>query len=782
MEYEPDNKCELLSPAGDLEAAYAAFANGADAVYLGLKRFSARSGATNFSKDDILQIVSYARKLEPIRKVYVAVNTLIKEDEIGDLIDMLCIIDMAGVNGVIIQDWGVYNLIKNYFPKLAIHASTQMAVHNSAGCEIFKSLGFSRVVLAREMTLDEIKDASSQGIETEVFVHGALCYSYSGLCLYSAMTYKASANRGCCAYPCREFFSSKKESGYFFSMKDLAILDDIKKLREVGVTSLKIEGRKRTVNYTASVTELYRKILDNNLLKGEKERLIEKAKISFGRKWTSLYLASRDNQDVIDKNTTGHIGIEAGQVARFYKKGKTSYVGFIASVDFSKHDVLKIELLELYKVFSFPVADILIKEKGKNKKIFEVKKGQDVDVALPDDCPFIANGSRIFCASSKDLKSQINLGKSVNAKEALYGLDVDLQVAEKQIGASILVKLLDGDVLEVFFASEGHFTKALKNNTSEILEAFAKLGGTDFYVSNIKLRGDDFFVPLSFIKDFRRKMVAKLEQSIENAFLKKSQNVKEQVINEERSVIIDNVKYIGAFSNFKHLQLLEKELDNFHEVMILIDAVDIKEIVELSKIYQDRLRLLMPIICRNEDYLKLKDKVSELLKLGFKKWEITGLWCFSLLETLPRKDAVINLGLNITSSWSLYVMNSQSAKTLLDFGISRFTLCLEDDEDNFLRIAKTYPQNAALTIFHNTPLFISANNALDIVEDTEIESKKKQKLIIKKHQKNYDVINKQPFICDDKKLNCKFIKLDFVSNMLELKAINNIIRTKVYKA
>ena len=234
-------KQELLAPAGDIEAGYAALYYGADALYLGLRQFSARATATNFSEEELCQITGYAHSRG--RKIYVTINTLVQNDELENLNKSLNICLKTRVDGVIVQDLGVAYIVKNYYPELELHASTQMAVHNKEGALYLKKMGFKRVVLARELTLEEIKEiAAISDLETECFIHGALCYAYSGLCQFSSFETGMSANRGKCLYPCRACFGGDLGNKHLFSMKDMALQEDVLKLP---ATSLKIEGRKK---------------------------------------------------------------------------------------------------------------------------------------------------------------------------------------------------------------------------------------------------------------------------------------------------------------------------------------------------------------------------------------------------------------------------------------------------------------------------------------------------------------------------------------------------------
>ena len=284
---------ELLAPAGGPDAAYAAFHYGADAIYLGLKKFSARAEAENFTLEETAEVVAYAHSLTPPRRVFVTVNTLLRQDELPELVETLAALDDMGVDALIIQDLGVRWLARHYFPRLELHASTQLAVHNRAGAATLHHLGFSRVkVLARELTFEEVHDVTAAaGVETEVFIHGALCYSYSGLCLFSSQTLGRSGNRGKCAYSCRHEFTISgapstlrdgsevkrdPHQGFpTFSMKDLAKTCRIicPPLRLGGRLLLQDRGpQEKPALYVATTTDYYRKLLDGKLATMRAER------------------------------------------------------------------------------------------------------------------------------------------------------------------------------------------------------------------------------------------------------------------------------------------------------------------------------------------------------------------------------------------------------------------------------------------------------------------------------------------------------------------------------
>ena len=263
-------KIELLSPVGDFECLKAAVQNGADAVYLGASAFSARARATNFDNNQLYEAICYA-KLRNV-KVHLALNTLLKNDEFNQAVNLAINAYNFGVDAIIVQDLGLASYLHKNHPEIPLHASTQMTVHNLDGVNQLEKAGFSRVVLSRELSLEEIQYIrQNTKLELEVFIHGALCISYSGQCLLSSMIGGRSGNRGLCAQPCRLQYelieeSNKKISvlnkGYLLSPKDNFGVTFLPELIKSGISSLKIEGRMKTPTYVAVVTKFYRKYID----------------------------------------------------------------------------------------------------------------------------------------------------------------------------------------------------------------------------------------------------------------------------------------------------------------------------------------------------------------------------------------------------------------------------------------------------------------------------------------------------------------------------------------
>ncbi len=254
-------KPELLLPAGNIEAFHAAIEAGADAIYLGLKKFNARNRARNFLIQQLPTLIKKANEHEV--KVFVTVNTVVKNNELPDLISFLHNLEQAGPYSIIVQDLGIVQIVRQYFPKLTVHASTQMNFHNSLGSKFAKRVGIKRIVLARELTQSEIRlIAKKSDVELEVFIHGALCYSVSGMCLFSSYLGGAGANRGMCAQPCRRLYSQNDTTSYLFSLKDNIQFDSLDFLSRCKIASLKVEGRMKSANYVYTVGSKYRAFLD----------------------------------------------------------------------------------------------------------------------------------------------------------------------------------------------------------------------------------------------------------------------------------------------------------------------------------------------------------------------------------------------------------------------------------------------------------------------------------------------------------------------------------------
>ena len=348
-------KPELLLPVGNAETFHAAVAGGADAIYLGLRMFNARGRASNFSHIQLWALLDEAKKSNVA--VYLTVNTLIKNEEIPDLLDFLYFISRTKLDAIIIQDWGVYYLVKKHFPKITLHASTQMGIHNSLGTKHLEPKVFTRAVVARELRFDELKSISKKSkIELEVFVHGALCYSFSGMCMFSSFLGGAGANRGLCAQPCRRsFFAEGDTKGeYFFSLKDNQQISLIPEMAKLGIDSLKVEGRMKSGEYVNTVAKAYRMTIDDHSKVEESKDILT---YDTGREKTSYFMDNDVKDAITDNPNTGYL---LGTVVRTDRDG--FYIN--ASEDIEEGFRLRIKSHKSDSQITIKIRDNFSREKG----------------------------------------------------------------------------------------------------------------------------------------------------------------------------------------------------------------------------------------------------------------------------------------------------------------------------------------------------------------------------------------------------------------------------------
>jgi putative protease len=304
----PPTVCELCAPVGSFDSFQAAIDGGANAVYLGLTDFNARLRARNFTAKTLSHLVPLAHRQNV--KVYVTLNTLIKQAELEPVVHTLYQVDQVGADAAIVADLGLIRIARRSFPGLRLHASTQMAVHNSAGIAAIERLGCSRAVVARELTFEELRamQASSR-IGLEVFVHGALCYCLSGLCLASSFLGGASGNRGRCTQACRRKFETGTGQGFYFSPRDLSLADFLPRLSKLGIAALKIEGRMKNAAYVYKTVSGYRRLLDGDTSRTPGELLDQ----DLCRPKTSSFFKGREQAGVIDATRSG-VGSSLGKI------------------------------------------------------------------------------------------------------------------------------------------------------------------------------------------------------------------------------------------------------------------------------------------------------------------------------------------------------------------------------------------------------------------------------------------------------------------------------------
>lgn len=730
-------KTELLSPAGNLMAGYAALYYGADAVYLGLKNFSARSKAENFDKDQLNEFTAFAHTKG--KKVYVALNTLIQEKELPLLLEALDACKQCQIDALIVQDIGVARIVKKYYPELVLHASTQMAIHNEEGALFLKQIGFKRVVLARELSLNKIKKiAAIPDLEIEVFIHGALCYCYSGLCLFSSILYGESANRGKCLYPCRALFKTKEKESHLFSMKDFALLENVLKLPNC---SLKIEGRKKSPLYVAAVTDYYRTLLDKRKVNKEKENNIKQI---FSRLWTDLNFNGK-NHHVIDEDFVGHRGLYIGNVGKVIHK--TLY--FKTNYPVMRYDGLQIDIPGIEKPLGFSIQELKIN----HKNVFESKKGDIIEVSLPSHCPYIPQNSPIYLASSMRVKGSYPF---THPKPNEFKIRPKIKVSATITPESVRLEALGFSVEEKGIFLPVNNPDKLKSNIEKTLQ---KYKDTNFEACPIHIHNEhNLFVPLSLLNDLRRKLYTAIQ-------LPKTTPILPHLTKQPQQ----HPQWILKTDFPTYLSHIEKKL--FSEFIILIDRhFTLKQISFLPK---EKIRIALPTTEQNpHTFLSI---IEKLIKNGYRKWEIGNFWGMSLLQKYSNLD--------ISYAPSLYMLNSQAILHAQELNASRISLSVEDTKDNLYQLASTSPLPTTLIVYQNIPLFTSQHclhkNCATCAKKTFFTKiqKNNQKFIAQTKECETKVFSESPFYLKDySTIPSTFYQIDLTYLNYEEKQIQHLIQ------
>lgn len=490
-------KIELLAPAGSIESLYSAVQSGADAVYLGGSKFSARAYASNFDEENMINAVNYCHLYGV--KVFITINTLIKENEMQEAIEYVRFLYSIGVDALIIQDVGLAYLIRQNFPDFELHASTQMTVHNGEGALLLKDAGFKRIVLSRELSLHEIEHISKDlGVETEIFIHGALCVCYSGQCLMSSMIGGRSGNRGRCAQPCRLPYTlidrknNRESSAYILSPKDICTLEDLEKIIASSTSSLKIEGRMKRPEYVAGVVDVYRRAVDsiyeNRYFDLEKEN--NKLLKLFNREgFSKAYMLGNKGRDMMAYNFPKNTGVPVGKVIK----------GSI--VELSEDVALGDGIRNGEEGF---IVSKIIKD---GNEVSEAFKGEKIKL-IPSK---YKSGDNLYKTSDiKLLKELEGFFKNNYERKIELPLNIKFKVNEPLI--------LRTQYDSMCFSAEGDIVQtALKKplDNSKVQENLKKSGDTAIKFNEINIECfEEGFLPVSAINSVRRELVEKIEQYI----------------------------------------------------------------------------------------------------------------------------------------------------------------------------------------------------------------------------------------------------------------------------
>ncbi len=686
---------EILAPAGSLESVYGSVKAGADAVYIGGMKFGARAFADNPNEEELLDAIDFVHLNG--KKIYMTVNTLFKENELkNELVSFLAPYYERGVDAVIVQDIGALSVIKNVFPDLPVHASTQMTIASEYGCRLLSGLGnVTRVVPARELSISEIRSIrENTDLELECFVHGALCYSYSGQCLFSSVIGGRSGNRGRCAQPCRmkyDLFEDGKfkKNGYLLSLKDLCTLEYIPDLIDAGIDSFKIEGRMKRPEYTAGIAGLYRTLADMYLDLGKDgyendlklhpdimEKAMKTAMELYNRGgFTKGYYFSYHGKDMMTWERPNHTGIPAGYVTSISGRRITVKEKEVLSAG----DVLEIKGKE---PFEFTVGKEMLRQISEDKnRSFELTVPPDFSCLKGAEVIRTKNATMLLEISEKYLGKKKQAGVTgVFKAEAGKAAELELSLS----GTAVTVY---GDTV----------TEAVNKPVTEkeIRETLNKTGESEFRFESITVEaGENIFIPVGKIKELRRAGFEKLKESVLNTFRRKAP---ENLDFPEENETLDEhcTEKIAAVTTKEQLQVVLSS-DVIDTVYLDMQELKISSQVEFLRQAEEAGKaayLMLPYVFRKKDIDRYKKELEDDIPL--------------VVNSLDSLEFARSKSKKIRLSENLYVMNSVARQMYSEIiGFKPFTVMSVELNEAELKDAGS--GNSGLVIYGRSRLMYTA--------------------------------------------------------------------------
>lgn len=748
------NNIEILAPAGSMESMTAAFNAGADAVYMGGSRFGARAYADNPDEADFKYAIDYAHMHD--KKLYLTLNTLLKDGELEEEVyDFLKPYYEEGLDGVIIQDFGLFSMLREYFPGLPLHASTQMTITGTDMTKWLEKEGMERIVLARELSLEEIKKIrQSTRMELEVFVQGALCYCYSGQCLMSSMIGGRSGNRGRCAQPCRlpYQYEDNKKTSYLLSPKDICTLSDVPDLIEAGVNSFKIEGRMKKPEYAAMTAWMYRHYADRYLEYGrEKYRIdrkdMEKLMDLYNRGgFTGGYLHAHNGPAMISKERPNHMGVFIGYVS---KKGSVQ-----TKTELNPEDILE------------------IRSQGKEDIQCKVSRKAAEGVSFVPEL----DKKSLKAAGRMEGRKVFRVRNSylIDGIQKEYG---DRELKEKIYGTLRIVKdspaILELSLEDISVKIEGSMVEAAKNQpmtAEQLKKPMLKTGNTPFEFKHLEIVTDgESFVPNQQLNTLRRDGLEMLKKACLKKYFrhleKRPESLPAEPTVSDTKIPRLNVLFTGLETLKKGARVLTDEESIYRIYAELHEAVqDGFKAVERFKEAGKEIYFALPGILREKDralindYLRRADKWAD----GYMVRQMEGF--FWVREISPESKIVFDAG--------IYGMNRRAKAFLKGQG----PVCLTAPQElNYQEFLKLGCQDMEMIVYGHQQLMISAQ----CVKKTEEGCTKKPEMIqlTDRQHKHFYVYNECAFCYNkiynglptmllDKKeelirLNPKFFRMDF---------------------
>ena len=672
-------KPELLAPAGSLESFFAAMEKGADAVYAGLKEFSARAKAKNFTLYQMEKMTGYAHAQR--KKLYATLNTVIKEPELPLLVDTLASLEAIGVDAVIIQDMAVARLAREFFPALPLHASTQMTVHNTAGVLQLAELGFERVVLARELHLDEIsKIVSKSPIGIECFVHGALCFSVSGQCYLSSFLGGHSGNRGRCAQPCRRQYKYKGKEGYYFSTNDFSSIEMIPQMAAAGVDSLKIEGRMKSAEYVASIVGAYRKVLDASpaTLPAALVEAKELIKLSFGRVPTKGFLASHAPVDIATPSLRGATGRFLGEI----KSIKGNRINFESRDRLHIGDRIRIQPKSDMAGKGFTVREIFVD----NRPVKSVQEKTKIAVTSPFQAQV---GDAVFKVSSETAFT-MSENACIKRLDAVKSGRVSCNLAFTLKDELLTIVAAVGSLSESVSFPLAGLEPSRTGEMGEVLSGqFAKSGDTCFVLGKISAEGfPAVMIPPAALKEikreFYRELSTRIMPRIEKERAVRKRNAFASIPQRMQAAAARRPELIVRIEKGTDLHLLHRE--GVDAIALPLSRANLHQLSQISRRLRGREEKIiwrLPFMIFDQDMPWYSDAVNWLLESGFNRFEAGNIAHFKIIrEQVERTGKAVEL----STDYRLFSLNSLALLEWQDLGAVAAALYIEDDAENFSRL------------------------------------------------------------------------------------------------
>ena len=740
-------KIELLSPVGDFECLKAAVQNGADSVYFGASNFNARASATNFDLTNLKEAICYA-KLRGVN-THLTLNTLIKDSEFEDAVLLAKKAYEFGIDAIIVQDLGLARYLIKNFPKLPIHASTQMTIHNLEGVLEAEKLGFKRAVLSRELSLEEIEYiCNNSDIEIETFIHGALCISYSGQCLFSSMVGGRSGNRGKCAQPCRlpyqliakdailENYNNQSNtsydndktinvaklknindakgtddalgnvpnaSGYLLSTRDLCGLSYLPQLIKAGVMCFKIEGRMKTPEYVATVTRIYRKYID--LALSDKTYKIDSKDVEylaqiFNRgNFSCGHLDSKANKDLVYPEKQNHMGIYIGNISNF--KPNKGHVFVNLTDTLSVGDTVQFEK----ESTKYTVSELMIK----NKNITTAKAKQFVEIGRMKGNLNI--GDKIYRVNSKELSTLAKASYQEENKKILLDASIKLRKNEPITLTISTYKNKNSNTLfeniSVSLSSEEVPVEAKSRPLDEerIISQLNKTNDTIFSFNNINVDlEDNLFLPsIKVLNELRRNALEEIFFTAQGRILRKSpiladisysKNAKENNSKKEISVLLNILNINEDYSKLNNIDKIYIPLKYFsnkkYENIINDICSNFNTYIYLPTIIKSNYKNLLNTVIENSiDTFHIKGFVVSNLS--------NGIFIKEMKEKYDNRFEFIG-------NYTLNIYNNETEKELKKLGIKKLTISPELNAQTIENILENKSTSHELIVYGRTPL------------------------------------------------------------------------------